>query len=1337
MAVIDNYGPNEQAIIELFSAVFNKAPTPDLIAGGAAALADGATPGQILDLLFNYPDVPFTGYKSSAPTNAFVTTLVNNLTAGSSISAEVKAAWVALLAPEVAAFDSYGDFAATVVALVSGGDWEEGSDLAALQANLAAKAETSAEASYDSTDTYGGWNSLPSALGGGGGETPTGLELTVGQDNIVGTSGNDTITASLAQNSLGAVSNTWDSGDKIDGGEGYDVFNATLTSVVTGGVPVGPAIDANIKNVEEVHIRAQFANLDLLGNGFNTIDAENASGVQQWWSDNSRSTVIIEDIRTRPEHTTFGMRQTDPIGHDGFFTFRDGTAAGPSLVALFDPAQLTNTINNSNSSLTLLLTNNADPASELAAFSLEAVGFTLGGVEFVLDGLGSPATYAALVTALEAAIAAEPELAGVTVTLNADNSITLTDVDQGREFVGLGYGWDGGLQPPSGQLEWDLVVGQPVQEEVPIKTNIILDDVGRSAQGGSALIGSFAETGGIEQFDVKVDRSSWVTSLTSTNNALETVNISHLNAGATSYLYIGDSTRDNQSPNGNPGSADYATTTDDRLTAYTGGGLIPINPNAGSFGAGLVDVRTFNAAGFEGELKVGAALTAASIDKYLIGATEPVQFTYTLGDAGSNLSLFVDNALAADPDFALDIIGGLGDDRVNLTGAATKRAISIDGGEGFNTLEVDTSVGTTAANSFESVTNIQKLVVAGNGGATIDFDTGKLDGVEEVWVATESNGSTTLRDLQASVDTVYISGKNQTLGANASNNNQYQGTVTITNAAAAALTVVLDNTARLDGLLDVDSLVIDGTPASGNSAVRELTILSDGARDVVNEIDVVDALRVNTFNLEGTQDLTAYIHSASNWTAPLPADRDSLTVDGSELTGDLHLLVNTSVATTIDGTVDRTNTFTGTAGADDVLQFTNFNDPSLLFTTTNTKITGFETLVFGDNNGYNDAIDGSYSGGEYTGGVNGSFNNGATTGVESYFVDHFHGGATAYRVGTAGVTDDDFGLELINLGDNVNVGVFTADSYSDGADTALTLRSSGVLSAVNVDLTHTSFTGSTTYDLGDWAGGGLALEVGGYRTINLDLDSGRNGTASLNYDFDLVLLDRNGLQSNESNFVLTGDAAANWATQGVAARELILTGGNAAARNGDAYASDSVQLADLDAALEVIDLSGYAGQVTGNIDAAYTGAGVVGDPAVTDVKVVLGGFDVNWTVNTSTGVGEGYNTTFEFTTTGAGIAAGAGTSQVTWTINNFIGADDTGVNANPYGTINSHTILDVSGLGITAYNQLRVTYDGADTFIRSEAETLAGNGYSWEIKLAGADYSEAGDLGISENFIFA
>src|SRR5690606_9239639 len=97
------------------------------------------------------------------------------------------------------------------------------------------------------------------------------------------------------------------------------------------------------------------------------------------------------------------------------------------------------------------------------------------------------------------------------------------------------------------------------------------------------------------------------------------VNVTHDLLGSTSSLYIGGDTRD--------GDRTW-NTTDNRL-----------------FPDGLTDVRVLDATGFAGELKVGAQLTFDSIEKYLADATEPVQFSYLLGAAGSNLSLAVSNAL--------------------------------------------------------------------------------------------------------------------------------------------------------------------------------------------------------------------------------------------------------------------------------------------------------------------------------------------------------------------------------------------------------------------------------------------------------------------------------------------------------------------------------------------------------------------------------------------------------------------------------------------------------------------------------------------------------------------
>src|SRR5690606_12818062 len=182
------------------------------------------------------------------------------------------------------------------------------------------------------------------------------------------------------------------------------------------------------------------------------------------------------------------------------------------------------------------------------------------------------------------------------------------------------------------------------------------------------------------------------------------------------------------------------------------------------------------------------------------------------------------NALAADPDFLLEIVGGEGDDRVNLYGAATKTGISVDGGAGYNTIELRSSTGDNPDNSFASFENMQKLVVAGAANTLQDFVAGNMLGLQEVVIATEGVADTELRNMDESLDSITISGKNQTLGNGLSNADQDFGVITVTDAAAAELDVVLDNTGRIDAALWVDGLTVGGA----DSAVRTLNIVSNG-----------------------------------------------------------------------------------------------------------------------------------------------------------------------------------------------------------------------------------------------------------------------------------------------------------------------------------------------------------------------------------------------------------------------------------------------------------------------------------------------------------------------------
>jgi len=280
--------------------------------------------------------------------------------------------------------------------------------------------------------------------------------LTDGIDNIVGNAADNTISAPAVQNQNGELVNSLETGDVINGGAGTDTLNAVLNNQTGYGNDFNgvAAISATLAGVEVVNYRTQYDNVDSV-NGSH-VDAELHTGVQQYWTDNSRSTIQIEDVRQLPEELTFGMRQTDP---------------GVSYSVYFRPAQLAADRGTAgDSSLTLTLVDNSAGANELENFPVNGVVFTLGGTQYTVgtaEALG--ATYAEFAANLQTALEANPALADVTVTLNANNTITLTD-PAGAAFGAVGYTWVGNVVPSGGELQWNQAVGAAVVSEAPITT---------------------------------------------------------------------------------------------------------------------------------------------------------------------------------------------------------------------------------------------------------------------------------------------------------------------------------------------------------------------------------------------------------------------------------------------------------------------------------------------------------------------------------------------------------------------------------------------------------------------------------------------------------------------------------------------------------------------------------------------------------------------------------------------------------------------------------------------------------------------------------------------------
>lgn len=1193
----------EAFITAVYLNLFNRAPDAEGLAYWTAELAAGKSPGRmIIDIQ--------SGAQDSAAGQDL--TILNNKT-------EVALDWVQSAAdiPGFSYVDADGNIIASAEASAKG-------VLDGVDATPESVAEGKAE-----TDAY------VAAYG----ETPAGSTvLTVGVDDLTGTSGDDVFTAPLAQNELGAVTNTFESGDTLDGGDGMDTLNVDMTLTTSGGVPVGPAISATTSNIEVVKLREQTNNTDTGGAPFSNgskIDAEKMMGVEQWWSDNSRSNIQIEDIRSKPMDTAFGLNETDPYA---------------GLTAYINANYLEGDVD-SESILTLTIQEiNADvlvPGAELSNITVGKVTFDLDGTEYELESADITAadTWADLAAALTAQVDATAGLENVTVTHVGDGVFTLSDSEGGAltadpaTAVLLGFtGID---------VRNRVEVGENL-EMLPTRTTVYLDDAGNGSEGGGVNIAGMSGERGIEVMDVVVDDDSHISTLRSLNRGdvgneeqLEIVNVTRGNADGT------QDTGDLKIGNRTISSSGEETTTDGRLTT-----------NGGTFG--LQSVRVFNAEGFDGQTKIAAALNSNDVfDKYLDPDNGVQQFTYHMGDAGSNTTLFVSNDVAADDDFALDLIGGDGDDRFNLDGMEMKDSISIDGEGGVNTVEVMTSVdgfvdaGTGNVRAWESFTNVNNLVVAGNTATAQDFIDGNMMGLDTVAIATTGGVGTTLRNLDEGTDAI-ISGRNQTLNSFANNNaNQTFGTINLDKiqdeAGVDTATVVLENTARTNGQLTVNNLLV----TSPEAGVKALEIQSNGRAQTTNQVTSFNAAALSTLTLEGTQDLNIGVNSFADANGAGAGAGAAATIDGSGLTGDLVLATNGGVLNNAGA-----DKVTGTAGDSDTLQLSGV-------LTAGAVISGFETIQFGAP--FNAALVGA----------SGVFNAATASGVEEYVINRLNGDLTMRN--TAGTEEITVNTDLMTVEGNMLAFV------------AASANNNNVLNLNFEDLDP-----ATAEFLNDFSAGASEIDVGNYRTINLNLDDDQVAGVN-NYVFDLNLRDGDD----------RGDLDAGYDITDVFARTLNITGG------GDTGgAIDTVAFSDsLTNALSLIDFSDYNGEVTAlNVD--------IQDQAVLDRNVTIRFNDHAANVTeTDLGVDDAI-VTYEFT------------SDVTfttdiWTITGF---DAFGTVGNGLSNL---SILDVSGLGIGGLADLSIVQNGGNVEITSNDP--AASGLDFQIDLIGVATAELSN----ENFSFA
>jgi len=589
-------------------------------------------------------------------------------------------------------------------------------ELAAAIASVTSDADTltaanaAADAAADGEEVLAGQFSLTSGV-----ETTEGNELA------------NTFTANLRDGA-----NTLQSGDVINGFGGNDSLDATLASSANF------AISPETSSIETVTIRVQSTdangnssenNVDAQTGEQVTIDAQDMVGVTRWNNTDSRADLVIEDVRILDTQITrditIGFHESDPSSNGDQVDYE----------FYFSPLSLRKEGGTDTTSLTLTISNplsvadGYDAAKPLLDVPYDSFRFILGESEATgvvknipLD-LSAVETYddlaAALTTAIQAASAADPSLAGLTLTraAGADSFFSrageartadvFTLTLEGSALTAATIGWNatGGL-PSDNAFSANVEQGDTTSTSTLVTSTVVLDNVGRESEGGNLTIGSMSTRDGVERFEVEVvnnaletgaytNSGSWLSSLSSTNNTLQEVAVTTTSGtvgsdGEADYLYIGT-------------GMDAAG---NNLVTERGA---PALLNAD----GISDVRLFDASIMTGDVKVGASIAATSIAKYqnLVdsqanGAMDDVEFAYTTGSGDDAIHIQIDGAVAASnsnivvgrEDFTFSVDGGAGNDHIQValvdglggtswyTNQSTNDNVTIVGGAGNDTI---------------------------------------------------------------------------------------------------------------------------------------------------------------------------------------------------------------------------------------------------------------------------------------------------------------------------------------------------------------------------------------------------------------------------------------------------------------------------------------------------------------------------------------------------------------------------------------------------------------------------------------------------------------------------
>ena len=498
------------------------------------------------------------------------------------------------------------------------------------------------------------------------------FSVTLGQDRLVGTEGDDTFFAL----DFGQI-NSLQPFDSIDGGAGFDTLFAEMYR----------SVDRFGSSDWQVPFLANIENLVIRARSDPTTSRDPVTlfphGAQRVESRDSGKDLLIMGASVKDDQNTSHFD----------IAFVQSEAGDVDLGVYFQGESLV--VDRRQSQLNLEIVETRSVAQGLDPL----VGIFVDGLTFRLDGeliylkdefydgdIQAATTYAQLVAALQTALALVPAASGVTVSLGAP--FTVLDVfgtpvsgtrivltAPGNLFEIGSFVISVATVPPQNMHTAQFITGSPTDK--PVTSALLLDGVGRGDNGGSVVVGTSSNSQstikkGVDRFDISIDRSSKLATINSNDNWLKEVVLKNIGVAGDLQL-LG---RDHSPGNFGPVNAQEVA--------------LP-SAQAQHNHWGFSDVRLIDASAMTGSVSLDAEVTMSALAKYVLRteaqnfpalddsgkplhATESTEFVYSGGSGDDLIHLQVEGGISASSghigpgvaDFRFCIIGNAGDDQIIL-----------------------------------------------------------------------------------------------------------------------------------------------------------------------------------------------------------------------------------------------------------------------------------------------------------------------------------------------------------------------------------------------------------------------------------------------------------------------------------------------------------------------------------------------------------------------------------------------------------------------------------------------------------------------------------------------